>query len=60
MKRDDKVMIYQDPLTELKKEGFAILKKLISRDEIEQTEDWMVSFGIYETDVRRTIKIKES
>ena len=55
MKKSDKVMIYQDPLTELEKEGKAILYQFLGSNEIDKTEDWIVRFHDGCT-VRRTIR----
>lgn len=54
MKKGDKVMIYEDPVTQLKPEGEAKLIKKI--EEHHGMEYWVVNFLSDGYDVQRSIK----
>lgn len=53
MKIGDKVMVYEDPYTQEKEEGAAVLVKHISSNDTDSMERWTVRFdmepdGVYE------------
>jgi hypothetical protein len=45
MKADDKVMVYQDPITQKKPEGEAVLVKRYPSWDSALCEGWVVDFG---------------